>query len=141
MNKDEKCLQIPPRTLKQTHAAYAGQPAETVDFFRGRTSVEADVICLSHLRWDFVYQRPQHLLSRCARARRVFFFEEPIYIKGQMAQVDITTRGDNLYVVQPLLPKGISEVEAECSERAIINELIAQRQIKDYLLWYYTPMA
>jgi glycosyltransferase involved in cell wall biosynthesis len=141
MNKDEKCLQIPPRTLKQTHAPYAGQPAETVDFFRGRTSVEADVICLSHLRWDFVYQRPQHLLSRCARARRVFFFEEPIYIKGQMAQVDITTRGDNLYVVRPLLPKGVSEAEAERSQRTIINELIARRQIKDYLLWYYTPMA
>jgi glycosyltransferase involved in cell wall biosynthesis len=141
MNQGEKCLQIPPRTLKQTHAAYSQQPAETVEIFGGRRSAEADLICLSHLRWDFVYQRPQHLLSRCARERRVFFFEEPIYIKDQMVQVDITTRGDNLYVVQPLLPKGISEAEAERSQRAIINELIAQRQIKDYLLWYYTPMA
>ena len=35
-----------------------------------------DVVCLSHLRWDFVWQRPQHLVSRCARSRRVFFFEE-----------------------------------------------------------------
>ena len=32
-----------------------------------------DVICFSHLRWDFVYQRPQHLLTRCAAERRVFF--------------------------------------------------------------------
>jgi glycosyltransferase involved in cell wall biosynthesis len=80
-------------------------------------------------------------MSRCARERRVFFFEEPVYIKDQMAQVDISARGDNLYVVQPLLPKGISEAEAERSQQAIINELIAQRQIKDYLLWYYTPMA
>ena len=38
-----------------------------------------DVICFSHLRWHFVYQRPQHLLSRCARGRRVFFFEEPVF--------------------------------------------------------------
>ena len=37
-----------------------------------------DVICLSHLRWDFVFQRPQHLMTRCARDRRVFFVEEPI---------------------------------------------------------------
>lgn len=22
-----------------------------------------DLLCLSHLRWDFVYQRPQHLKS------------------------------------------------------------------------------
>ncbi|HEX3129087.1 MAG TPA: hypothetical protein VH394_17270, partial [Thermoanaerobaculia bacterium] len=38
-----------------------------------------DLVCLSHLRWDFVYQRPQHLMSRFARDRRVFFFEEPIW--------------------------------------------------------------
>lgn len=37
-----------------------------------------DVVCLSHLRWDFVWQRPQHLMSRCARERRVFFVEEPM---------------------------------------------------------------
>src|SRR2546421_5870441 len=92
-----------------------------------------DLVCFSHLRWDFVYQRPQHLLSRCARERRVFFFEEPIYIKDQMVQFDISTRGDNLYVIKPLLPKGISEAEAEGSQQAIINELIAQKQIKDYL--------
>src|SRR5690606_6909585 len=35
-----------------------------------------DLLCFSHLRWDFVFQRPQHLLTRCARERRVFFFEE-----------------------------------------------------------------
>ena len=28
------------------------------------------IIVLSHLRWDFVYQRPQHLLSRLPAARR-----------------------------------------------------------------------
>jgi UDP-galactopyranose mutase len=141
MSYSEKSLQIPPRTLRQTHAAYSQRPATTAEYFRGRTSIEADVICLSHLRWDFVYQRPQHLLSRCARERRVFFFEEPIYINDQMVQFNVSTRGDNLYVVQPLLPKGISEAEAESSQRTIINELIAQKQIKDYLLWYYTPMA
>src|SRR5947209_12200905 len=41
-----------------------------------------DLVCLSHLRWDFVYQRPQHLLSRCAQERRVFFIEEPVFHDG-----------------------------------------------------------
>ena len=141
MNKGEKCLQIPPRTLKEPNAAYAQRPGASFDFFKGRSSVEADVLCLSHLRWDFVYQRPQHLLNRCARERRVFFIEEPIYIKDQMAQFDISVRGDNLYVIQPLLPKGLNEAEAERAQQVIVNELIAQKQIKDYLLWYYTPMA
>ncbi|MFL6212490.1 MAG: glycosyltransferase family 1 protein [Blastocatellia bacterium] len=141
MNKGEKCLQIPPRVMREPNAAYAQRPATSLDFFKGRSSVEADLICLSHLRWDFVYQRPQHLLTRCARERRVFFIEEPIYIKDQMVQFDITMRGDNLYIIQPLLPKGLSEAEVERAQQIIINELIAQKQIKDYLLWYYTPMA
>ena len=34
-----------------------------------------DLICFSHLRWNFVFQRPQHLMSRYARAHRVFFVE------------------------------------------------------------------
>ena len=37
-----------------------------------------DVVCLSHLRWDWVWQRPQHLLSRCARTHRVFYVEEAV---------------------------------------------------------------
>ena len=38
-----------------------------------------DIVVFSHLRWDFVYQRPQHLLSRLALKSQVFFIEEPIY--------------------------------------------------------------
>src|SRR4051812_42179136 len=38
-----------------------------------------DLICFSHLRWNFVFQRPQHLLSRFAKKQRVFFIEEPIF--------------------------------------------------------------
>ncbi|PJN93287.1 hypothetical protein CNY89_22000, partial [Amaricoccus sp. HAR-UPW-R2A-40] len=37
-----------------------------------------DVICFSHLRWDFVLQRPQHLMQRFAHTSRVFFVEEII---------------------------------------------------------------
>src|SRR5690349_14020132 len=33
-----------------------------------------------HLRWDFVWQRPQQLFSRFARNRDVLFIEEPIFL-------------------------------------------------------------
>lgn len=39
----------------------------------------ADLICLSHLRWNFVFQRPEHLMSPYAKPRRVYFVEEPIF--------------------------------------------------------------
>ena len=37
------------------------------------------LVCFSHLRWDFVWQRPQHLLSRAAKHYRVVFVEEPVF--------------------------------------------------------------
>ncbi len=40
---------------------------------------EADLMCFSHLRWNFVFQRPQHLMTRYARVQRVFFVEEPVF--------------------------------------------------------------
>src|ERR687898_440259 len=36
------------------------------------------LICFSHLRWDFVLQRPQHLMGRFARTRPVYIWEEPV---------------------------------------------------------------
>jgi hypothetical protein len=49
-----------------------------------RTRFISDVICLSHLRWRFVSQRPRHLFTRCAREHRVFFVEEPRFdIEGE----------------------------------------------------------
>jgi glycosyltransferase involved in cell wall biosynthesis len=107
----------------------------------GKDSFDADLICLSHLRWDFVYQRPQHLLSRCAKERRVFFVEEPTFGEGPL-RLDISRREDNLYVVTPRLPEGLlSEVAVEAIQQALIDRLIAEHSITDYVLWYYTPMA
>jgi UDP-galactopyranose mutase len=115
-------------------AARAAEPGNKGEF-------DADLICLSHLRWDFVYQRPQHLLSRCAKRRRVFFVEEPIFGQGPL-RLDVSKREDNLYVVVPHLPEGpLSEVTVEAILQAMIDRLIAEQSIKDYVLWYYTPMA
>ncbi len=47
---------------------------------------DADFIVLSHLRCDWVWQRPQHLVSRIGRGRRTWFVEEP-----RLAEVDQPT--------------------------------------------------
>ena len=49
-----------------------------------------DLVVLSHLRWDFVFQRPQHLMTRAARQRRTFFVEEPIFGDLQRASLHVT---------------------------------------------------
>jgi hypothetical protein len=40
------------------------------------------LIVFSYLRWDFVYQRPQHIMSRLARHWRILFVEEPVFDPG-----------------------------------------------------------
>ena len=99
-----------------------------------------DVICLSHLRWDFVFQRPQHLLSRCAREQRVFYFEEPVFDAGRTPQLVVTQSG-GVRVAVPHLKPGCSEAECAASQRELLNDLIARESIREYVLWYYTPMA
>lgn len=100
-----------------------------------------DLLCLSHLRWDFVYQRPQHLLSRAAReGRRVFFFEEPFFGADQ-PRLEIGAREDGVTVAQPHLPHGLLSGESEDAQRRLLDEFIAREGIVDFVLWYYTPMA
>ena len=53
-------------------------PAPGQTTLKGNSSSRPTLICLSHLRWNFVYQRPQHLMSGFARDFDVFFWEEPL---------------------------------------------------------------
>ena len=100
-----------------------------------------DLVCFSHLRWDFVYQRPQHLLSRFAKERRVFFVEEPMF-GDEPTRMDVSAREDNLFVVVPHLNH--SEAAARNADDLISEQLallFADKEIKNYVFWYYTPMA
>jgi UDP-galactopyranose mutase len=93
------------------------------------------------LRWDFVYQRPQHLLSRFAKNRRVFFFEEPVFVDGE-THLEISQREDNLSVVVPHIShadrdnKNVVDVQRE-----LLDDLFYSHEINRFVLWFYTPMA
>jgi UDP-galactopyranose mutase len=105
------------------------------------SSARPDLVCLSHLRWDFVTQRPQHLLSRCAKYGRVFFVEEPVFDEGS-ARLEISQRDSGVWVVVPHLPDGLqSSVAVEAMMAGMIDRLFAERGIREHVLWYYTPMA
>jgi UDP-galactopyranose mutase len=100
-----------------------------------------DLLVFSHLRWDFVYQRPQHLLKRSARDRRVFFVEEPVFDNGSM-RLEISEREENLKIVVPHLPEGLrSEVAKTAVLHDMVQRLLLESNIHQYLAWYYTPMA
>lgn len=101
----------------------------------------SDLICLSHLRWDFVYQRPQHLLSRFAKHGRVFFVEEPMFRDIPEPYLHTSLRGENVTVAVPHLPGGWNETQVEAALRQLLDNLLEREVIEKPVLWYYTPMA
>ena len=105
-----------------------------------RVSPDYDLICFSHLRWNFVYQRPQHLLTRCARDRRVFLIEEPIF-DADTPRLESSRDVSGVLVAVPHLPAGLAPDAINRGLRALVDELIAVERIDRFVAWYYTPMA
>lgn len=99
-----------------------------------------DLVCLSHLRWNFVFQRPQHLLSCCAQERRVFFIEEPIFGDHPEGHLVVSRQQSGVWVVVPHLPKNLSEEAVNTAQQVLLDGLLAHES-RQYICWYYTPMA
>src|SRR2546422_774955 len=102
-----------------------------------------EIIVFSHLRWDFVYQRPQHLLSRLASKRRVIFIEEPIADENAAPRWEKTSPQKNVFVFRPRTPspsRGYSD-EQLFYLKPLVADLIREENLSDYVLWFYTPMA
>jgi len=104
-----------------------------------RTSAP-DILCLTHLRWNWVFQRPQHLMTRAAQGRRVFVIEEPVRSGTEMA-LEMTTPAANVWVVVPRIPEHIEGETLQEAQSTLIDLLLRQQDISEYTLWYYTPMA
>lgn len=101
-----------------------------------------DFVVFSHLRWDFVFQRPQHLLSRFARTHRVIFIEEPIRDEGP-SRWEFRESGDNIVVCRPhtsVESPGFCAEQLDAIDR-MMNDLIGQLNVESYVAWFYTPMA
>lgn len=100
-----------------------------------------DLLVFSHLRWDFVFQRPQHLMSRFARYRRVYYVEEPLFGKSDFPRLEHKISRDRVNIIIPHLPSEIKTSEVESTLKELVDELIFSEKIDVYSAWYYTPMA
>lgn len=102
-----------------------------------------DILVFSHLRWDFVYQRPQHLLSRFASERRVIFIEEPVLDASQPARWEKLNPQPGVLVCRPLSPEPQPGFHNEQTAvlRPLVRELLEEEALSNYVLWFYTPMA
>jgi glycosyltransferase involved in cell wall biosynthesis len=99
-----------------------------------------DIVCYSHLRWNFVYQRPQHLMSRLAKHFRIFFVEEPIF-DTEIAYVEQSRTAEGVWVIVPHLPVNLSDPEKDDLIFFLLSDIFLQYNITVHIAWYYTPMS
>ncbi|MDB5249599.1 MAG: UDP-galactopyranose mutase [Segetibacter sp.] len=107
----------------------------------GQYQTPSTLIVFSHLRWDFVYQRPQHLISRFATMFTVYFVEEPFHDAHGEPTLSFTPKGDNLWIVRPHVPGGTSPEETERIQKNLLDRFLKSKNLEDLIFWYYTPMA
>jgi glycosyltransferase involved in cell wall biosynthesis len=100
-----------------------------------------DLICFSHLRWGFVYQRPQHLLTRAARSYDVLFVEEPFHEDIAQPRLDLVKVPGGVTVAVPVLPHGTEGEAAESAQRFLLDSHLRNSGTRRRIHWYYTPMA
>ena len=108
----------------------------------------APIIVQSHLRWDFVWQRPQQLLSRLSRNHRVLFVEEPFYLDDVgTPRLDLTLPMPRVHRAVPMLPATLRDRYDE--SLAVVRDLVRAQMAADGALagwfdrpiqWFYTPM-
>lgn len=102
---------------------------------------ENDLLVFSHLRWNFVFQRPQHLMSRYAKQRRVFFIEEPVFEDVSFPKIHTHQSEEGVFVITPYLPHALANEKQNPVLETLVDELLLARNIRDYSVWYYTPMS
>ncbi|MDP8955034.1 MAG: glycosyltransferase [Actinomycetota bacterium] len=102
-----------------------------------------EMVVFSHLRWTFVWQRPQHLISRLARRQRTWFVEEPLPCDVPAPRLGHEPHGDVTRVWLEV-PADDGRVHGHLhfdypgyAEK--LGELLGEHD--DRTSWLYTPMA
>ena len=95
------------------------------------------ILCFSHLRWNFVYQRPQHLMSLAARDYTVLFIEEPL-IEDSEPYLNVAFVGSGVVIVRPILNHRCDPIT---EQRRLISDLLLMINATQVIHWLYTPMA
>lgn len=119
-----------------------GVPVQTEAELSAPDACRPTLLCFSHLRWDFVFQRPQHLMSRFADDMTVIYWEEPFEIDAREAaflKVCQAEYSPNVRIIQPHLPEGLDEAGKEAALKRLLDAYSAGLT-RPIVAWYYTPM-
>jgi UDP-galactopyranose mutase len=119
-----------------------GVPVESQAEPSAPDSDKPTLLCFSHLRWDFVFQRPQQLMSRFAREMTVIFWEEPVEIgerETPLLRVRAADDHPNVRIIVPHLPSGLDDDARDAALKRLLDAYSAGLS-RPLVAWYYTPM-
>jgi glycosyltransferase involved in cell wall biosynthesis len=119
--------------------------SSSVSASQSTTGLFPDLVCFAHLHWDFVWQRPQHLLTRFAQQGRVFYVEDAFYHADDLIEphVEVKPRQEGVKVLVVHLPARLrsNEAAADQAQEQVLQQYFREENISRYIFWYYTPMA
>src|SRR5947209_11398426 len=95
------------------------------------------LICFCHLRWNFVYQRPQHLIGQWGAVSPVHFYEEPQFVDAASPTLNVSEEAPGVYILTPMLPQGLDDRQIVEAQRRLLDDYIAKHGIHDFIAWYY----
>jgi glycosyltransferase involved in cell wall biosynthesis len=103
------------------------------------------IVVHSHLRWDFVWQRPQQILSRLAGEHNVLFVEEPLYEEGAPQLRLLETHAGVVRAVPVVSAKQPVDVHCEFVSRELARALATHPMLAGRferpVQWFYSPMC
>ena len=106
------------------------------------------VIVHCHLRWDFVWQRPQQIFSRLAAHHPIAFVEEPMLQEGG-SRLDVSEPLANVARIIPVLStsKKNDGSDNQCAavlpllRRAFTEHPLLRGRFASPIQWFYSPMT
>ena len=98
------------------------------------------ILCFSHLRWDFVFQRPQHLMTRFAATMIIWFWEEALILHScSLPYLKVREVQENITIITPIFPEGTSLNETDGILEQLLFHYLDGRNV-NVIRWYYTPL-
>jgi len=107
------------------------------------------IIVHCHLRWDFVWQRPQQFLSRLSKKHRILFVEGPILHDENIepyAELKPSEKYPNVIVMQTYFPSSrFHDGEwVDAKRRELLDDVLCgplKGKFERSVQWFYDPMA
>lgn len=98
---------------------------------------QQDIIVFSHLRWDFIFQRPQHVVTQLAKKNRILFIEEPIpFHPMDRGKTTLFSPQKNITVLQPKIAHEFIKQELPL----VIAKQIRLQKMHNPILWFYSGL-